>query len=171
VAALVAVTAGGLLGFHDRRRKAASEAALKLGLAGDGSVFQGELDRVRVQVTCGLGAGVCVTAFLSRPFEFDFTLRYVYGRPDTRVPEDPEFNAVCQIKSPAPERTLAALTSKELRKLIAAFLYPPDYEWTSRITQSEVHTRVRDAHKRGSDSVRAAIERAVGIAYRFDQRG
>lgn len=164
------MVAGGVWGVHDRRRKAAREAATRLGLTEQGGVYEGHLDRVRVQVTCGLGAGVSVTAFMSRPFEFDFTLRNVCGRSDTEVPEDPEFNAVCMIKSPAPERTLAALTSPELRRLIAGFLGPQDYDWSSRITSREVHARVRDAHKRGSDSVRAAIERAVGIAYRFDQR-
>lgn len=161
----------GFLGLrHDARRRATQEAAGKLGLEWDGSVYRGRPDGIEVHVSCGLGAGVRVIAFLSRPFEFEFTLRHVYGRPDTQVPEDPDFNLACQIRSPAPERTLAALMNKELRRLIISFLQPGDYDWTGRVTQSEVTAHVRDAHRRGADSIRAALERAVAIAYCFDHR-
>lgn len=107
-----------------------------------------------------------VVALLSRPFEFEFTLSSA-GLADTSVLDDPAFNRVCRIRTPAPERTLAALTSRELREQIARLLGAPS--WAARIDQREVRVQVRDAH-RGAESVRTAIAAVVAIAYRFDQR-
>ncbi len=167
VAALVGVA---LSQGHEARLRAVSEASKRLGLTWNGQCFRGVLDGVEVLVTIGMASGVRVRVLLARPFEFEFTLRYACGRPDTQVIDDPNFNNACQIKTPAPERTLAALTSKELRSLIAEFLAPGDYRWTTRITQSEVTAQVCDARSRGAESVRAAIAAAVAIAYRFDHR-
>lgn len=106
-------------------------------------------------------------ALLTRPFEFEFSL-VDRGLSNTEVLDDPAFNRICKIRTPAPERTLAALSSAELRAMIASFLSAPN--WTCRVTSREVTALVRDAHQ-GPESVRAALAAAVAIAYRFDQRG
>lgn len=140
------------------------EAAERLGLVPEGEVFRGRPDGIEVQLSRSLG-GVHVTAWLGRPFEFDFTLRGVSGAGDTEVIDDPVFNRACQIRTPAPERTLAALTSRELRQKIVRYLQDP--RWSGRVSSSQVSARVKQAT---AAAVGEALAQAVAIAYGFDQR-
>lgn len=140
------------------------EAAERLGLASEGEGFLGRLDGIEVQLSPTL-VGVRVTARLGRPFEFDFTLGSASGAGDTEVIDDPAFNRACRIRTPAPERTLAALTSVQLRRQIVRFFQDP--RWEGRVSSSQVSVRVRQST---AAAVSEALAQAVAIAYGFDQR-
>ncbi|MCE7871192.1 hypothetical protein DYH09_12535 [bacterium CPR1] len=166
------------------RRRAVHEAATSLGLQKVAPHrYHGRIDGVEVRLGAGWKSAsegvylpdVAVEAVYSRPFEFEFTLRQVGFLPlrDTEALSDPAFNQACTIESRAPELTLAALTSVELRRQIAELVQakkPDGHAWVAVVTGQAVSVSIFDAHTRGARSVIAAAERAVKIAALFDQR-